>query len=280
MSIYLSLPNKLNAEISSDSNLNIDKSVALLINAYIPGAKFLKAKPKKIDIKITHTESTARKMHRTGNHVRIYDNWSGKLPLDIYHLLYSVLRVNLIREGFYSVHSSCVGKKSYCLIVGHSGHGKTSVTLGLVNNGMKMLSNNKTIVSFGKDLTVVAGTTSVTVKGKSANGIAYGDRSVFVLDKNKYAYPNVKISSIFVVMINDKEKEFKKLEPTNALHVLYPYFLDAVNSDTIICNDVFVGNVLNAEEKLVKLLSQTLEKIPAYSISGTSKFIIKNILKI
>ena len=288
--IYLSLLNNIYAHILSDNDLKIDGTVELLAKAYIPGLNFLKSKPRKIDIMIKHVESKKARLVQNGSQVVIYDRWKNSLPLDMYHFLYSVLRVELLKKQLYSVHAACVGDEEYALIVGHTGVGKTAITLGLLKKGLKIFSGNKTVISFENELCAIAGTTTMTLRSADSKlyaqeikqMIGYGDRCAFLLKNNRYSTTaSVKIKRIFIVRLNDGVSECRKLSPISALHTLYPYFLDVVNADTIMCNgkSIFIGRPpVGAEEYLSKMLSRTLFKLPVYSVTGSKTFVIENVL--
>jgi hypothetical protein len=282
--LYLSLPGGLHAQIASSKDIKMDKTSILLFSAYIPGLKIMKNKPKKTDISIKHIESEKMRMIQKENHVTLYGRWKNHLPLDVYHLLYSMLRVELLRKGLYAVHAACAGN---CLIAGHTGAGKTAITLALVKEGMKVFSGNKTVVSFSHNLHSVAGTPTITLRSaeKPASHIGesavYGDRLAFSLAQENYAFSPVKIKKIFIARLNDGAREFTRLSPVSAMHKLYPYFMDAANADTIMCNGncVFAGKLpAGVEARLAKSLSAMLKKIPAYSVSGSKPFVIKRIM--
>lgn len=281
--LYLSLPGGLHARIASSEDIEMDRTSVLLFSAYIPGLKLMETKPANADMSITHIESEKMRMVHKGNHVTLYGKWKNRLPLDVYHLLYSMVRAELLKKGLYTVHAACVGN---CLIVGHTGMGKTAITLALVKGGMKVFSGNKTVVSFSHNISAVAGTPTITLRSaeKPASHIGesavYGDRLAFTLAQKDCAASS-KIKKIFIARLNDGAREFTRLNPASAMHKLYPYFMDSVNADTIMCNGkcVFAGKPpAGAEARLAKGLLSALKKIPVYSVSGSKPFVVKRIM--
>lgn len=277
--VCFELPCKITAVLSSNKDLVIDGNTKLLAQAYLPGVKFLSKRPNKIDIIIIHVESAKRKMFRKGNKIIIQDIWHNNLPLDVYHLLYAALRVQLLKKQLFSVHAACVGNY---LVVGHTSVGKTAISLGLVQKGMKLFSGNKTAVSFGNTLKAIAGTKTITIKtkdNKNSKFTKYQNRSAFLLDKKQYDNSKaIKINAIILVRLNDGVKEFTKLTNLSALHTLYPYFMDTINADVIINNKVFIGTPpKGSQELLARKLSKTLKRTPVYSITGSKQFIINKI---
>ena len=109
-----------------------------------------------------------------------------------------------------------------------------------------------------------------------SENINYGDRMAFKL-KIKAVVP-LSIDVIVLVRLNDGVSENIKVSEVSALHKLYPFFMDAVNADTIICGKVLVGiSSLETQQFLVDNLVKVLKDIPVYSISGSMDFIIKSL---
>jgi len=294
--LYFSLPANLIVRITSNDKLLLNDFSYLLARAYIPGLERIKISTKhRADIIIEHKESKKKRMVSRGNRIVIHDQWNRKIPLDLYHILYSAARLSLLKNNLYTVHAACTGNGKYILIVGHSGVGKTSILLQLINKKEKQIfSGNKTVISFGKAgrLNAVAGTPTITIAANVARNkkvdiqevMTYYGRTAFLLDK-KYYTPKelVPIQAIAVVKLNDGVREFSKFEPLSALHALYPYFLDKVNADTIMCdgNSLFIGMPsASIEEKLVTSLRSVLFKIPSYTITGSLPFVVNKISKL
>ena len=287
--IYLSLPHNVYGCITSTENILLDKQARILAHAYIPGLQFLTTKPRKIHFTIQHIESSKKQFSQKQSHILIQDLWHNQLPLDVYHLLYSIARVQLLQHNLFSIHASCIGKTVHYLLVGHTGVGKTSILLALIKEKMHVFSGNKTVVTLTPALTAIAGTKTITLRTQDhtisstqiSERITYGDRTAFFLNKNYYSNtPSVPIAAIILVRLNDGRQECQKITPFSALHKLYPYFLDVVNADTIICHgkNVFVGTPPpQVHTFLAKKLLNILHTIPTYSITGSLPFVTQHI---
>lgn len=327
--LFFSIPNQLNMKISSDRDLTFTDSEYLLLKGYVPGLIRLDSEPTHIDVLIQHTESDDKKMVQeeiraqrddgdtTVSRVQICDTWKGIFSADLYHLLYGIVRPQLLKKKLFPIHGACVGSFSnsynglsnaksdqdgYVLMVGHSGAGKTSVVLKLLqdeNASIKVFSGNKTVTSFtvnnASDTTLqaIAGTQTITIRGSDKekwNGFAsgehvdYWDRYAFMLNTDKYATSTtVPIKAIVIVRLNDYVEESKKINPLSALHALYPHFLDVVNADIVmsVTENVFIGTPPEGTEKyLVSHLKSVLQNMPVYGLIGSSKFVAGEILRL
>ncbi len=294
--LFFSISNQFSLKISSDKDLSFSESEYLLLKGYIPGVVRLDSEPERIDLTIEHVESEDKKLVQTENHVQIFDTWKGSFSADLYHLLYGIVRVQFLKRNLFPIHGACVGKDGYVLIVGHSGAGKTSVVLKLLeDNGIKVFSGNKTVVSFDQNnkLMAVAGTPTITIRGSDKNKlddlkvsdhVEYWERYAFMLSPDRYStQTSVPIKAIVVVKLNDYMQECKKINPLSALHNLYPFFLDVVNADVVISDteDVFVGTPPQGIEKyLATHLKAALQDVPVYSLIGSSIFVSSEIIKL
>ncbi len=294
--LFFSISNQFSLKISSNNDFTFGKSEYLLLKGHIPGVLQLDSEPKQVDFVIEHVESADKKLIQKENFVQIFDTWKGTFSPDLYHLLYGIVRVQLLKRNLFPIHGACVGKDGYVLIVGHSGAGKTSVVLKILeDSGTKVFSGNKTVVSFDQDnkLTAVAGTPTITIRSSDKNKLLdlkisdhleYWERYAFMLSSDMYAnQASVPIKAIVVVKLNDYMQENKKINPLNALHNLYPFFLDVVNSDVIISDteNVFVGTPPQGTEKyLATHLKAVLHALPVYSFIGSASFVASEILKL
>jgi len=288
-SFYLYFPGSILIYVKSLENLEVSK---ILLNAYVPGVELDLKSDRVPDVVIEYKQANDKKLVQEEGLIHIYDNWGKEFPLDFYHLLYSVVRVELLKRDLFSVHAACIGKSNYILLVGHSGVGKTSIVLELLkNNSTRLFSSNKTVVNFnGGFLEAVAGTTTITANINDINKhnpedkieiLTYGDRSA--VTTNKYINDRGQIQAIVLVGLNDGVEENYIITPASALHKLYGYFFDTVNADTIVCDgqDVYVGTAsLGTQKYLARNLSNVLSKIPTYSIKGSMDFVCNAITKL
>lgn len=292
--VSFSLPADLTARLTSDRDLTVDKASRMLARAYTPGLEVKSDTVEKPDIRIDHRESDDKRMERDDSHVKLYDQWGNEIKFDVYHLIASATRVKLLEKGLYPVHSSCVGKNDHVLIVGHSGSGKTTTALDLVQrHNMTMVSGNKTLVSMDSGaMKVVAGTPTITIRQSDRDryasvigeSVSYFDRLAFELQEQQYTAPfGGNIRAIAVIRLHDGLNDFKQYSPGSALHTLHPYLLDTVNANTIVCDGhgIFVGNPPEGTpERLTKELREALGKIPVYSIAGPLSFVADKIAKL
>lgn len=287
------LPAQLKARVTSGLEIEPSKQNEMLARAYTPGLEVVDGSVEYADIRIDHRESEDRKLLQDDGHLTVCDQWRDRISFDIYHLLYSVSRIEFLKRNLFSVHSACTKKADdHTLIVGHSGSGKTTTAIDLVQrHGQRMVSGNKTLVEFHQDaaMRVIAGTPTITIRqsdrGRYENvigeNVCYYDRMAFELNREQYTKPfGGDIKKIAVVRLHDGLKDCRRLREAGALHALYPYFLDTVNANTIVCdgNDVFVGNApLDAPKKLLIDLGRALAKIEVYSVAGPLSFVSDSI---
>ncbi|OGD70870.1 hypothetical protein A3A84_00625 [Candidatus Collierbacteria bacterium RIFCSPLOWO2_01_FULL_50_23] len=265
-----------------------DEEISVLAGTLIPGAVVVERAPK-VDFSLTHFESSERRLERIGNGVVIYDNWGGKLSLDAWHALYSAARILMLKKKYYCVHSACVGGEKNVLLVGHTGCGKSNILLKLVNDyDWKVFSGNKTVISFENGgVTALDGTKTMSISSTDADKfpqlvakrVDYQNRTAFLLDQSHYFENSpIKIDAIYVVRLNDGVAENNALEFPSSMHTLYPFFMDTVNADTVLCDgeDVFAGTPPEGSQKyLSQSLAKTLSFVKASRISGSIDFVTK-----
>ncbi len=295
MSLFFSIPGNLTMKVTSDNNLSFGDSEYLLLKAYVPGITLLNLEPDHIDLTVEHIESEEKRLVREESRIHIFDTWNGMFPDDLYHLIYGIVRVEFLKRSLFPVHGACVDIHGQILIIGHSGSGKTSVVLKLVESGKaKIFSGNKTVVKFdqAQELISVAGTETITIKNSEKgkfthleirNPVELWNRLAFTLDRDSYSAETKPVRAIVLVRLNDAVEENKKLSELSALHSLYPYFLDVVNADIVMggTEDVFVGTPPKGVEKyLVSHLKNVLNNLPVHSMAGSASFISSEILKL
>ncbi len=281
--LQFSLPRDFTGRFISDENIELGQAELLLLEAYVPGIEFISGSPR-FDATVRHKESDEQRMVVAGNDITLYGQWDERVSPDLYHLLSRVARQHYLRNNLFPIHAACVGLDDLILIVGHSGSGKTTISLKLLESaGMKMYSGNKTIVDLMEDghMGAVAGTRSMTARNNSlkqqVQGVRYGDRTAFKLADHQYT-PAGNIGSIVLVRLNDAVQEWEKLQPTSALHTLYPYFLDTVNADVVVGKNVFTDSTSPAtKEYLAGRLGIALHQVPVYCATGSLSFIVDKI---
>ena len=285
---YLSFPGDILVNIKSSESIVFDDITRVLMGAYLPGAKFIENIPRMADIEFEYKQSDSQEFIQKGSKILFKDNWETKFPLDFYHLLYSMVRVEWLKRNIFSVHAGCVGVDDYILIVGHTGVGKTSTILELLkDHDVRMFSGNKTLVSFNTDmsLNVLAGTKTITINKEdfqrhsgNTNYIKYDNRGAFIPDN--YTDEAKPIRAIAIISLSDGVREKTIVNRLGALHKLYPYFLDTVNSDTILFDgkEVFTGTPSSGvQQYLARFLSGLVAKTPIYIIKGDVSFVAGSI---
>ncbi len=226
-----------------------------LAEAYLPGAEFVGVSSRsgvlhvctnEPNIIVRFEESDTCSFSRKDGVYVLRDKWKGEASLlDLLFLCYGAARRSWLKGGLYPVHAAALdlGDGGLTLLVGHSGSGKTSVTLSAVSRGHKVFSGNKTLVRIdGDKLIAVAGTRTMTTKAEdverhlSTGAIqsAYQGRSAFYLNKEHYAPTSpAMVHRIVLPRLNDGAEKARRLGSLAALHKLYPFFLDAVNADIV-----------------------------------------------
>ncbi|KKT66075.1 MAG: hypothetical protein UW58_C0013G0003 [Candidatus Collierbacteria bacterium GW2011_GWC2_44_30] len=217
-----------------------------------------------------------------GDVLIIKDTWNNKFSLDLWHLLYSVFRLDYIKHGFFPVHASCVGKM-----------GKTTLALRLMNDlDWQIFSGNKTFIDFSRGFHAIAGTKTVSIRSEDFNkypnlvddSSAFSDRIAFDLPaRHISSSASVPISAIFIVKIDDGQDGIEEIISPSNLHLLYPFFLDTVYADTVLCGGeaVFSGNIDDSSKsRLSAFLRSALNKVKVYNLKGSVSFMadqVKNL---
>ena len=253
----------------------------LLLDAYRPA--LLGQDMNLFTLTIKHSPKTS--LARYPSHAVLSVPCKDEFPVDAYHLLGGMVREALLKQGIYSVHSTCVDGH---LIVAHSGGGKSSVLLECVEQGMKeVISGNKTLVKFtGGEMQAVGGTSSMTIGEQAFHDQVqmpifdkniYGGRVAFRLSDDRYASKLQSIHTIWTVKLTNEDMDCQELSKMSALHKLFPFFMDTVNASVILGEGevLFQPEDQKAEEVLLTLLKRALEHVQVFEVSGTRQEIAK-----
>lgn len=267
-----------------------------LVDAHVPGVILSKT------IKVFHTclaivelrSSTQQMMSMRKHKIQITDYFQEEIPLYIFHVFYSIFHTNWLNNGIYSLHAACVTHKGLnVLLMGHSGVGKTTISLDLVNTfHFKLAYSDRILIKIKKDgsLITVGGTKVVTYRKQNKNipskllrsGVTYVDRNVErILPEHDVTLKCNKIDAIVLVRLDATDQEIKKMEFFEALVSLYPFFFDLMNADALIFDgkDYFDGTKVDPPVKRLVLngLRKTIKKIPIATLSGSLSHISKSL---
>jgi uncharacterized protein (TIGR00661 family) len=272
------LPAGVTVQFISDSVALISDKDFTVLSTYNPGIKRYEGEIADPVIKITHTESDTFSFAQRKTQVDIHDSWKGTLPDDFAHLLYACARLAWLERGVFPVHAACIGDDTlgYTLIVGHSGSGKTTVSLqGVFHNHLLLYSGDKTLIKIepNGEVRAIAGTKMVSIRnsdrplweGSIESPVSYADRILFSLHDQQYASTSaVTIKSVVMLKLSDFDCSFSEINFPMSLHLLYPYFMDKAREDITIANGkgVFDGSPSqDTKERLTKSLSLAIQSI-------------------
>ena len=270
-----------------------------LIDAHLPGViiseKFHKKRACIMTIELF--PSLVQSIKKNGKTIQLFDQINLEIPIYVFHLLYPIFHTHWLDNDIYSVHSACVLRNGYAiLLMGHSGVGKTSISLNLLKKyGFKLVCSDRTLLKLGNDgrLIPIGGTKVVTYKKSNANissgmlmaGVKYVDREVKKVIP-KYLAPQYppKINSIAMVRLSNFSSEIENFLPFEALVALYPCFLDYWNSDALLFEglEIYNGTKINVQikRKVLAGLRKSILKTPVVSISGSLENISRKIDKL
>lgn len=252
----LNLPGALLMRIEVPVAAFESDSARELAEAYLPGAEFVGISSRsgvlhvctdEPTLTIRFEESDVCSLSRKGGCYVLRDKWKGEASLmDLLFLCYGAVRRSWLKRGLYPVHAAALdlGDGGLTLLVGHSGSGKTAVTLSAVSRGRKVFSGNKTLVRIdGDKLIAVAGTRTMTTRAEDverhlstgAVKSGYQGRTAFYLNPEHYAptAPSM-VHRIVLPRLNDGAEKARRLGSLAALHKLYPFFMDTVNADIVL----------------------------------------------
>jgi len=294
--LYLSINNTFSVALKSDTSFDFSEKDLLLLKGHVPGIELLKEEPGKIDFSLEHIQSGEKKTLEEDGKLIIHDTWSKGLPDDVTHILYGISRRLYLSAFQYPVHGACIAlPEKNILVVGHSGAGKTSVTLELLRDSqINIFSGNKTVVEFQSEtLRAVAGTPTITVREsdfelfkevEKEQEYEHWGRHTFLLPQHRYKNDDkLVIDAIAIVKLTSFKQSCEKQTYPSVVHSLYPYFIDSVNADIVLADfgKVFSGDtVTERKDTLVKNLSAVSRDIPVYFVTGTVDYIANKLKEI
>ncbi|MBI1363160.1 MAG: hypothetical protein GC134_04175 [Proteobacteria bacterium] len=208
-------------------------------------------------------------------------------PQDAYHLLGAMLRTHYLIRGLYSTHAACVDGH---LLVGHSGAGKTSTLVEMLNAGaQQIVATNKTLLAVTADgLTACGGTSTITLEAADLHtpqlqgAEHYGNRVAFALPAGARATAPQAVRAVWFIRLTDAPVTVQPLSPLSSAHRLYPFVMDRVNADVLLAGGAHLYHTDDtaAAARLATLLPQALRHVPAYIISGTRQAVAAHIRSI
>ena len=300
----LRLPGALQVLLDLPQPLFDDPAACLLLGAYLPGVELAdlsekNAKREKglVTIALRQSSKPRLSLSKNGKSYTFFTPSTGDALMDLIFLTYGIVRQKWLKLGLYCVHAACLEnqQKQLSLIVGHSGVGKTAITLSALARGYKVFSGNRTLVEITPGsskgdpviITAVAGTSTITTRAEDLarhlpealenEEFGYEGRSAFSLSKRFYADPAPQaVTLISLPRLNDGAEKSRQLSALSALHKLYPFFLDAVNADIVLAGGrlVFAGSPPSSVNKrLARALSQALTNLPVWELEGSLPFI-------
>lgn len=277
---------------SSDLN-GVGKDYIQFIEAYLPGVTLEENSYTEQNFNVFFKESKLKKLMITSTSITILDTWNKKVSLDLWHLLYSLFRENLLKNNLYSTHAVCIGKEKNILLVGHTGTGKTTLMMTFVNDlGWKIFSGNKTIIDINNGILGVGGTKTITIRDLDIDKYPnlsdltanYSNRTSLTLEsKHIQRETSVEISAIFVIKVEPGADKCVETGFPSNMHTLFPYFLDTVYADTVMCdgNDVYSADVsVVTKTVLAKKLKENLAHAKVFSLAGSTDYLIGEIQKL
>lgn len=284
--------------ITLDSaHVNLSNTDLLIADAHIPGVSIGVTPPKNARLlaSLKLIDSKERLIRKKGKNILVFDTLKRVFPLYNFHLMYSIFHFNWIKQGVYAIHAACVyNRGKTILLMGHTGFGKTTLSLELVKKyGFKLIHSDRVLVKFaGSRLMLIGGTKVVTFKkdnDKIHRGMlnridSYIDRYIgplkdeFLLEKK-----DVYIDKVSLVRLNGGLQESTSLNQFESLICFYPFFLDAVNSDAILFQgkSIFSGIPCKSghKESLLSDLVHFTKKVRVHKLSGSLKFICNELIQ-
>lgn len=209
-----------------------------------------------------------------------FTHTEGTFPEDAYHLAGAICRATLLKQGRYSAHAACINGH---LLVGHSGAGKTTLLLKLMAHWPNVIATNKTVLNCTNTLTAIGGTTTITLNATDMctpcppQAEHYGSR--VALPRPISTQESQPIQAIWLLQLSDRPLHVQQLSPLSSAHKLYPFIMDKVNADILLCGGklLFHEEDASAAAQLARKLPQALQDIPVCTISGSAEQIANHI---
>lgn len=294
--LYFSINNDFTIALKSDSSFTVGHEDLMLLQGHVPGIALLEREPATTDFVVEHIESVEKKVMEAGSTLTIYDTWSDSFFGSIIHVLYGVARRLYLARDQYPVHGACLsfGEKNV-LVVGHSGAGKTSVTLELLRDpAVKLFSGNKTVVTFqSSTLTGIAGTPTTTVKKEdfglfgeieTEQMFEHWGRQTFLLPPHRYQTKHpLPINAIVIIRPSTFVEDTTQVSYPSTVHALYPYCMDLMNADTVMAEyqSVISGETsIEHKNALITHLGKIADSVPTYVMTGTHRYVAESIKKL
>ena len=280
------LPASVVIGVSSTSEFVIEDRERLLLGAYLPGVKVTDGIDPRVNSMVYHIESKRLGLRQSDDAVEVRDTWNGRFSMDLPHLLYGIARASWLRKNLFSAHAACIARSDglVTLMPGHSGTGKSTVTLALAKAyDHRVFSGNTTLIDVASGrIEAVAGTHTMTLKTddfqrsgiEASSFYEYGDRTAFQLSPEYYAQARkLTVGRIALLQLSDTRRMRRSADPASALHQLYPYLLDTVHQDVITSggSGLYVGP--SAPENrlaLLRGLRDALKRVPVRQVMGSS----------
>ena len=262
---------------------NLDEEIENLkikAGAYLPAVIFEEIGSIEPNFTVQFFENQSRSFEQSERKVVIKDIWKGKISLDLWHMLYSVIRKEMISKGLYPVHAACAGKEKQVLLVGHTGAGKTTIMMKLIKDlGWKIFSGNKTVVDLRDGVSGVGATKTISIRESAGNKY-----SALQLDDQHFDERLVvPIAAICIVKLDPSADRTVENGYPEYIHSLYPYFVDSVYADTIMSDGkgIYDGTVeLKYRLELIENLKKQLQNIKVFSMAGSLSYLTNELAKL
>jgi len=289
--------------VSINSNIDLSNffNTSLKLYAFIPNLN-ITGENEKIVANIKHYQSNNKKIlyDKQNNTYLIKDNWLPEIPVYVIYLIFKIFNDGYMsrKNPFIVFHASAINKGNKDIaIVSHTGGGKTSIMLQLLDKyHFKMLSNNKTVFSCGKNkCKIVGGTRAISIRDsllsklkiKNIGKEKFIQRHILYLDEKymgKFSDRESRKNIIIIPQLNDGYKKTIVVDKKEVLYYLFPMALELVNREVIFFNGNYVcpNNKISTTKKqqILNMLKILLSDSIIFQIHGTLKFICREINKI